>query len=101
MRNNVDFQSRYAGEGADLNLLHWLRHAEQAIELLAIVRAHLVRQGWFADQIFLGRAHAMYPRSTRLLPQGTPPFASADTTKTRSTDTAARHEMYGQVTPEG
>lgn len=27
-------QSRFTGEGADLNLLHWLRHAEQAIEQL-------------------------------------------------------------------
>jgi hypothetical protein len=27
-------QSRFSGEGADLNLLHWLRHAEQAVEQL-------------------------------------------------------------------
>lgn len=32
-------QSRFSGEGADLNLLHWLRHAEQAIELLDNVSA--------------------------------------------------------------
>lgn len=35
-------QSRFSGEGADLNLLHWLRHAEQAIEQLSNVsQAHL------------------------------------------------------------
>jgi hypothetical protein len=30
-------QSRFTGEGADLILLHWLRHAEQAIEQLSSV----------------------------------------------------------------
>ena len=32
-------QSRFSGDGADLNLLHWLRQAEQAIEVLQNVRA--------------------------------------------------------------
>ena len=34
---DADRQSRFTGEGADLNLLHWLRHAEQAIEQLESV----------------------------------------------------------------
>lgn len=34
-------QSRFTGDGADLVLLHWLRHAELAIETLT--NASLIR----------------------------------------------------------
>lgn len=46
MATVTDLQSRFQGEGSDLSLVHWLRHAELAIEHLSNVRSHTGNPGY-------------------------------------------------------
>lgn len=73
----ADQQGRFTGEGSELNLLHWLRHAEQAIDQLEAVRPTRFAVLPTAD-IFLGCAHAMHRRSAHISPKSPSAIFSTD-----------------------